>query len=80
MHSGVGSVQQAGAAAAPSKWDGERAVAVALVVLVVAVAGSCHRLRCLRSVFSRSLDVRCFDYVTCKSVGNMGIRVQEQWY
>ena len=51
MHSGAGSVQQAGAAAAPSKWDGERAVAVALVVLVVAVAGSCHRLRCLRSVF-----------------------------
>ena len=28
--------KQAGAAAAPSKWDGERAVAVALVVLVVA--------------------------------------------
>ena len=70
--------KQAGAAAAPSKWDGERAVAVALVVLVV--AGSCHRLRCLRSVFSRSLDVRCFDYVTCKSVRNMGIGVQEQWY
>ena len=32
--------KQAGAAAAPSKWDGERAVAVALEVLVV-VAGSC---------------------------------------
>ena len=64
--------KQAGAAAAPSKWDGERAVAVALVVVLV-VAGSCHRLRCLRSVFSRSLDVRCFDYVTFKDVRNMGI-------